>query len=292
MAKTKRSTKRATSNAEGADGAEGSSRRALWKGSIAFGLIQIPVGLHAAEKPNELAFHQLDKRDMSPIGYERINKSTGKKVEWGDIVKGYELSKGRFVPVTDDDFKKANVQASQTIDIQDFVDAGAIPPSFYERPYYLVPEKGGAKAYSVLHDAMVHKSLTAIALVVIRTRQHLAAILPSDGRLNLQLLRFAHELRSPSEAGASLARGPRATAREVALAEQLIEGMVSPWDPSRYKDTYQDDLLAAIRQKAKTGVVEPKHTEKATEGGTLTDLVSLLEKSLARKKKGSGARAA
>src|SRR5580658_5770064 len=229
------------------------SRRALWKGSIAFGLVQISVSLHTAEKANELAFHQLDKRDMSPIGYERINKTTGEKVEWGNIVKGYEIQRGKFVVVTDEDFRKANVVASQTIDIQDFVAADTIAASYYERPYYVVPDKGGAKAYAVLREEMVKKELVGVALVVIRTRQHLCALVADRDRLTLQLLRFAHDLRSVVEAGASVASAPKATAREVSLAEQLIDGMVSAWNPSAYKDTYRDDLLAAIRQKAKTG---------------------------------------
>jgi DNA end-binding protein Ku len=289
MKKSKRPTKTRLDHS-GDDGSE--SRRALWKGSIAFGLVQISVSLHTAEKANELAFHQLDKRDMSPIGYERINKTTGEKVEWGNIVKGYEIRRGKFVVVTDEDFQKANVLASQTIDIQDFVAADAIAASYYERPYYVVPDKGGAKAYAVLREAMVKKGLVGVALVVIRTRQHLCALVADRDRLTLQLLRFAHELRSPVEAGASVASAPKASAREVSLAEQLIDGMVSPWNPSAYKDTYRDDLLAAIRQKAKTGTVEPKHLPPASAGAPLPNLVVLLQKSLAGSKKGKPSRAA
>jgi DNA end-binding protein Ku len=265
--------------------------RAFWKGFIAFGLVQIPVALHTAEKANELAFHQLDKRDQNPVGYEHINKVTGQKVEWGDIVKGYEIQKGQYVVVTEEDFKKANVQASETIDIQDFVAKDAISSSFYERPYYLVPDKRGAKAYAVLRDAMVKKGLVGIALVVMRTRQHLCAIVVDGDRLTLELLRFAHELRTPAEAAASLGDVPKATPREVALAEQLISGMVSRWEPSRYKDTYRDDLLAALRQKAKSGTVEPRHVPEATRA-PITDLAALLQKSLASAKKGKAARAA
>jgi DNA end-binding protein Ku len=289
MAKSKQATK-TKKNRSRDDGSEG--RRALWKGSIAFGLVQISVALHAAEKANELAFHQLDKRDMSPIGYERINKTTGEKVEWEDVVKGYEIQRGKFVVVTDEDFRKANVRASQTIDIQDFVAADAIAPSYYERPYYVAPDKGGAKAYAVLREAMMKKGLVGVALVVIRTRQHLCALVADRDRLTLQLLRFAHELRSVVEAGASVASAPKATAREVSLAEQLIDGMVSAWNPSAYKDTYRDDLLAAIRQKAKTGTIEPKHAPEPPARASVPNLVLLLQKSLASAKKGKPSRAA
>jgi DNA end-binding protein Ku len=267
-------------------------RRPLWKGSIAFGLVQISVALHAAEKANELAFHQLDKRDMSPIGYERINKTTGEKVEWRDIVKGYEIQRGKFVVVTDEDFEKANVLASQTIDIQDFVAADAIAASYYERPYYVVPDKGGAKAYAVLRQAMMKKALAGVALVVIRTRQHLCALVADRDRLTLQLLRFANELRSPVEAGASVGGAPKATAREVSLAEQLIDGMISNWNPSAYKDTYRDDLLAAVREKAKTGTIQPRHVPEPSGRAPLPNLVLLLQKSLAGAKKGKPSRAA
>ncbi|MEO7114165.1 MAG: Ku protein, partial [Polyangiaceae bacterium] len=171
------------------------SQRALWTGTIGFGLVQIPVSLVPAEKSGELAFHQLDERDMSPIGYERINKSTGEKVAWEHIVKGYEVAKGKYVVVTDEDFKHANVAATQSIDIEDFVGRDEIHPTYYERPYYLVPAKQGHKAYAVLRDALAEKNLVAVATVVIRTRQHLCAVLAEGNRLLLELLRFEHELR-------------------------------------------------------------------------------------------------
>jgi len=257
--------------------------RAIWKGAISFGLVQIPVSLVAAERPNELAFHQLDRRDHAPIGYQRINKHTGKKVDWADIVRGYEISKGSFVIITDDDFAKVNVEASQTIDILEFVDAPSIPLAYFERPYYLLPDGRSRKAYAVLRDALAGKNLVAIALVVIRTRQHLAAVIPSGDRLELELLRFPHELRAaPTLGEAASLRAGRATPKETALAEQLIDAMVAPWDPSKYKDTYRDQLLAAIHEKAKTGTIEAQNVP-SRRGATVTDLLSLLQKSVRQK---------
>jgi DNA end-binding protein Ku len=253
------------------------SARALWKGAIAFGLVQIPVSLASAENAHELAFHQLDRRDNAPVGYARINRLTGKKVEWSDIVKGYEVSKGKYVVVTDEDFKKANVGASQTIEIQNFVHAAEIPPAYFERPYHLIPGGKSPKAYAMLREAMLKKGLVAVALVVVRTRQHLCAVVPRDGGLDLEILRFAHELRESGQKVPS----SKATARETQLAERLIEQMVNRWEPEKYRDSYRDDLLSAIHEKARTGAIEPRNVPVAT--APVTDLVALLEKSMAAK---------
>lgn len=260
-----------------------SSQRALWTGTIGFGLVQIPVNLVPAEKSGELAFHQLDERDMSPIGYERINKRTGKKVDWEHIVKGYEITKGKFVIVTDEDLKHANVAATQSIDIEDFVDKDEIHPTYYERPYYLVPGKQGHKAYAVLRDALAGRNLAAIATVVIRTRQHLCAVLAEGNRLLLELLRFEHELRPIRDVAK---KTDRASPKEIALANQLIEGMVTRFDPKKYKDTYSDDLLRAIHEKAKTGKITVKQDDlRSHESGSTIDLVALLQKSIDKKTK-------
>ena len=254
------------------------AERAIWTGSIGFGLVQIPVRLQARERTNELSFHQLDRRDHASVGYERVNKNTGKPVAWGDVVKGYEVRRGEFVIVTDEDFENANVEATRSIDIEDFVDRGAIAPEFYDRPYVLLPETRAAKAYAVLRDALAKKELAAIGLVVIRTRQHLCAVVAEGDVLLLELLRFAHELRPLPE---QVPGAAKATAREVQLAEQLIDRMVVAWDPQKYKDRYRDDLLAAIRQKAKTGVVEPRNVpERPAARAKALDLADLLQRSL------------
>ena len=271
---TKAASKRRTPAPAANDTDNISSERSIWRGSISFGLVQIPVSIVGAERSHELSFHQLDKHDNSPIGYERVNKRTGKKVEWNDIVKGYEISKGNFVIVEDSDFKKANVTATQTIDIQDFVEASDIPLGYFERPYHLRPDGKTSKAYAVLRDAMKKKGLIAIALVVLRTRQHLCAIVPTETSLELELLRFDHELRPTNVRAVG-----NATPKEVQLAEQLIESMVSPWDPKKYKDTFRDDLLAAIEEKAKTGTIEAHHSP-AAHAPPVRDLLAVLRESV------------
>jgi DNA end-binding protein Ku len=258
----------------------GQSGRAMWTGSIGFGLVQIPVRLFPRERNNDLAFHQVDKRDGSLIGYERVNKATQKPVAWNDIAKGYEIQKGQFVIVTDDDFEKANVAASQTVEIQDFVSASEIPVEYCDRPYFALPDKRGAKAYAVMRDAMAKKGLAAIGYVVLRTRQHLCAVVPEGDLLVVELLRFAHELRAARELSGASGVKADASSKELALAEQLIDRMVVDWDPTKYKDSYRDDLLAAIRHKAETGTLEPRNVPERPAAAAI-DLVDLLQKSVA-----------
>ncbi len=270
--------KRKTSS-EGDDEGKGSGQRSLWTGAIAFGLVQIPVRLIVAESSDQLSFHQVDRRDMARIRYQRINEDTGEVVEWADITKSYELEDGSIVPIDDEDFEKANVEASHTIDIQDFVKRSEIPLAYFERPYFIVPQRS-AKPYAVLRDALIKKDYVAIALVVIRTRQHLCAIVPEGKGLTLELLRFPEELRPASTVASELPAAHSATAKELALAEQLVESLAGEWDPSKYQDTFKADMLAAIERKAKTGKL-PKPRKKAAPGGKVTDLVALLKKSMA-----------
>ncbi len=270
--------------------AESETRRALWSGSISFGLLQIPVTLHTAEQQSELHFHQLDRHDQSPIKYERVNASTGKAVAWADIVRGYEYAPGQYVVVDDDDFKAANVEATQTIDLQDFVDLSAISPAFFETPYFVSPGKHGEKAYALFCDALERKRVAAIGMFVFRTRQRICALYPEKKTLRLEILRFAHELRAASGAGLSNGAPPQAktTARELAMAEDLVESMRAEWEPDKYKDTYRDELLALIEKKATTGKVDlaPRRRPQRT---NVVDLLSLLKKSIEEKK---GVRAA
>jgi DNA end-binding protein Ku len=269
--------------------------RAIWKGTIGFGLVQIPVGLYSAEAEEKLSFHQLDKRDLSPIGYERINKTTGKPVEWDDIVKGYEYEDGRYVVLGDADFKAANVEATQSIDITDVVDARDIPPMYFERPYYIAPTKAGRKAYALLREVLSRAERVGIAKVVIRTRQHLAAVVPMDSALALVLLRFEDELRDPSrlELPDTKLKALGVTPKELEMAEKLVEGMVSEWDPSKYRDDYREDLLALIEKKAKSGkldeIKEPSDDKRASrQSAKVIDLMSLLKKSVEGSRKSKG----
>lgn len=258
-----------------------SPRRSMWSGSLGFGLLQIPVNLYPLERAHELSFHQLDGRDMSPIGYKRYNKATGDEVPYGEIVRGYEIQKGEFVVVSDDELKAANVEATQSIDILDFVDAHEIPPAYFETPYLVAPAKRGEKAYAVLRDALAEKGRAAIATVVLRTRQHLACVLVEDRSLVLEILRFAHELRKPDASEVSTHAEPTVSAKEREMAAALIDQMTSEWDPAKYKDSYRDDVLAMIERKAKTGeAVTPSVAEEPKKSADVTDIAALLQRSL------------
>jgi DNA end-binding protein Ku len=257
--------------------------RALWTGTVGFGLIQIPVKLFTAESSKELAFHELDRRDSARIGYERVNKSTGEPVEWKDVVKGYEIERGRFVILEREDFEKASVEASQSIDVVDFVPAAEIAWPYFEKPYYIVPDKRGLRAYAVLRDALASKGYAGVGLVVLRTRQHLCAVIPQGQGLVLEILRFEHDLKPM----AGIDSAPASSARDVALAEKLMDAMVGRWNPGKYRDSYSEDLLAAIREKDKTGKIAPaKHA--AARPSNVTDLSELLRQSMASLKKGGG----
>ncbi|HMI85997.1 MAG TPA: Ku protein [Polyangiaceae bacterium] len=267
--------------------------RALWKGSISFGLVQIPVGLYTAEQRDELSLSLLDKHDLAPVGYERVNRRTGAKVDWKNIVKGYQYRKGKYVVVTEEDIRNANVRATQTIDILAFVDQSDISTLYYDTPYYLAPTKQGGKAYAILRDTLEDAGKVGIAKVVIRTRQHLAALLVEDDRLILQLLRFAHELRSADELEVPEdgAKAAKATPRELEMAKQLVASMADKWKPEQYRDEYRDDLLARIKRKATHGDIEDIPTSETTPkrtGAKVIDLADLLRQSVESQHGGGG----
>lgn len=254
------------------------ARRPLWSGSISFGLLQIPVSLFTAEQGNEVAFHQLDRRDLSPIRYERVNSATGKPVAWHDIVRGYEHTPGEYVVINSADLDAISVSGTQTIDLADFVNVTEIPPTFFLRPYYVAPGRRAEKVYALFRDALEHKKVAAIGLVVIRTRQHLCAILAEKGVLVLELLRFADELRGTE--GIPVPRGPaQVGARERSMAEELIESMRAPWDPTRYKDRYRQELTSLVARKAAGGEVQAP-IRRAARPGNVVDVIALLEKSI------------
>lgn len=265
------------------DSGEGGTRRALWSGSISFGLLQIPVSLHTAEQSNALRFHQLDRHNMAPIHYQRVNESTGKQVEWKDIVRGYEYKSGEYVVIEDEDLEAANVEATQTIDLQDFVDVKSILPTFFEKPYYVAPGKRADKAYALFRDALARKKVVAVGTVVIRTRQRLCAIFPQGDLLVLEILRFAHDLRGTAGIAVPKGSAASATPRELAMAEELIESMRADWEPEKYRDQYHDDLLSLIEKKAKTGKVEAPPKREAPRSNVI-DLMSLLRKSVAARR--------
>lgn len=267
--------------------------RAIWSGDISFGLVTIPVEIHPAEEPRGLAFRMLDRRTMSPVRQERVNALTGESVPWEDVVKGYETSPGAWVVVTDEDLRAANVKATRTIEIGGMVRAEEIPLEYLARPYYLTPATGAArKAYAILRETLAHSSYVALASVVIRTRQHAAAVFPQGDALVLELLRYPYELRGTADLdlpGQDLgALG--VSEKELALAGQLVQAMVEPFDPSALKDTYHDDLLALIERKAATGTVEvvPAPPEPPAPG-EVVDIMDLLKRSVAEHKAAKGA---
>lgn len=256
--------------------------RSIWKGSISFGLVNIPVGLYTAEKSNELHFNLLDRRNMAPIHYQRINAKTGKEVPWGETVRGYEFEKGRYVVLSDQDLERANPKGSQTVDIVDFVDLAGINPAYFEKPYYLAPERQGAKSYALLRETLRRTGKVGIAKVVIRTRQYLAAVVPMGDALVLDLMRFQDELRDPGEL--DLPAGKQGVSeKELKMAERLVEAMVDKWDPDRYRDDYRVDVKELIERRVAAGQLEAGPAEpkpRQPSHGKVLDLMSLLKRSV------------
>jgi DNA end-binding protein Ku len=285
--KRKAASKRGRGNGSG-NGAEGrkSGRRALWRGAVSFGLVYIPVHLYSAAQDSTLDLDLLDSRDFSPVGYQRYNKRTGKIVEWADIVKGYEYRKGEYVALSEEDFRQANVKASQTIDIESFAERAAITPEYYEQPYHLEPSSGGDKTYALLREAMVKSGKIAIGSFVMRSRQHLCALVAEGRVLLLNTLRFAEELRPASELDLppAAARAAKISAAELAMATRLIGEMTDDWKPERFKDSYRQDLMRRIREKIRkrqthvlTPAAEPEEQPRSAE---IIDLTAILKKSL------------
>jgi len=260
--------------------------RGLWKGAISFGLVNVPVELFSAQKRSaELDLTMLDKRDLAPVGYRRVNKATGQEVPWEDVVKGYEYEDDKYVVLSEEDFRRANPEASKTVDIVAFVELAEISPLFFETPYYLGPSKRGEKAYALLRDAMAKAGKAGIATVVIRTKQYLAALIAQDDALVLNTLRYYKELKKPEDLEVpDKLKGTKVSAKELDMALRLIEDMADEWQPEKYHDTYHEDLLKRIEEKVKAGqteeITEPEKEAKAAKGAEVIDLMSLLKKSV------------
>ena len=267
--------------------------RSLWKGSISFGLVNIPVLLYSAENRNSFDLTLLDRRDMKPVGFKRYNKTTGKEVAWEQIVKGYEYEKNRYVVLTDEDFRRANVEATQTIDILSFVRGEDISPTSFETPYFLAPDKRGEKGYALLRETLTKTGKAAIATVVIRTRQYIAAVIPWNEMMVLNTLRYANELRPTKELQipANSLRTAGVTSRELEMATKLVEEMSERWKPAQYKDTYREDLMRLINKRIKAGKTEvvtgPEEGEAQDKPGRakVVDLMALLKRSVQRSAK-------
>jgi DNA end-binding protein Ku len=265
--------------------------RALWKGAIAFGLVHIPVSLYPAVREHSIDFDWLDRRTMEPVGYKRVNKATGKEVAKDDIVRGIQVEEGRYVVLSDEEIQAAHAAVTQAVEIQAFVEAGRISPLLFDRPYLLAPDKDSDKVYVLLRGALKNTRRVAIAQVVIQTRQHLAALMPMGDALMLLTLRWADELR-PLEgidlpgSGGKAAKDAVSSARELQMAQQLIEDMTAEWQPERYEDHFKDEIMALVHRKLEHGDTEQVESPAAEErSAEVIDLASLLKRSLDGKHK-------
>ena len=253
--------------------------RPTWKGSISFGLVYIPIAVYPATREEKLSFRQLRKTDLSPIKYKKVAEADSKEVAADEIVKGFEYERGRYVILSDEDFEKVKIESTHSIDITDFVDLQQVDPKFFYKPYFLEPQKGGEKAYALLHKALSGTGKIGVAKVVISNREHLAAVKPDGLFLILELMHFASEILSAEE----LNRGPSTTLneKELKMAQALIDSMSSEWEPEKYRDEYRTAMLDVIEQKAKNKKI-PARAVTPTPSTNVVDLVKVLQESLNR----------
>ena len=257
--------------------------RSIWKGAISFGLVNIPVALYSAESRRELRFNQLDRRTMTRVRERRVDEQTGREVPYEEIVRGYDTGDGNYVVLDDDDFRRANPKATQAIGIIGFVNADEIDITYFDKPYYLAPVGTGKKGYALLRAVLRDTGRVAIAKVVIRTREYLCAVIPRGEVMVLELLRYAYELREPSELevpGDDL-EALGLTQPEITMAEQLVAAMITPWQPADYRDEYREDILRVIEEKqSHPGAVAPVATGGDTGEGQVVDIMALLRRSV------------
>lgn len=253
--------------------------RAIWKGSISFGLVNIPIALYPATRREELKFRLLRASDHSPVNYKRVAEKDGREVPWDQIVKGYEYEKGKFVVLNEKDFQRVDLEATQTVDIQDFVDLEEIDPMFFYKPYYLEPQKGGDKAYVLLREALADSKKVGIAKVVIKTRQYLAGVKPLKKALVLELMHFAEELTDVEKLNVPTKAEPGK--KEMDMARALVNSMTSKWNPEKYHDDYREALMEVIEEKVEAGGKEiEEKPKKAPTPTKVIDLVAVLQESL------------
>jgi DNA end-binding protein Ku len=258
--------------------------RPIWTGSISFGLVNVPVKVYSAVRQQDLHFNQFDPNG-NRIRYKRVSEKTGREVDYGDIVKGYEVTKGKYVMVDPEELEAFEPRATRTVDIEDFVDLDEIDPIYYEHTYFLVPaEKGGgaAKAYRLLLEAMEQQGKVGIGRVVMRGKEYLAAIRPLDGVLALSTMLFADEVLSPKDLDETTATRAKVSDREVKMASQIISSLSTKWDPKRYHDTYRERVEDYLAKKAKGETIEVEAAP--AEPSKVTDLMAALEESLAAAK--------
>ncbi|HEY3600457.1 MAG TPA: Ku protein [Chthoniobacterales bacterium] len=261
--------------------------RAIWKGSINFGLVYIPVSVYPATKEEKISFRQLRKSDLSPIRYKKVAEADQKEVPADEIVKGFEYEKGKWVTLSDEDFEKVQIESTHSIEITDFVEQSQINPKFFYKPYFLEPQKGGEKAYALLHKALTTSSRIGIAKVAIQKREYLAAVKPDGLFLILELMHFAQEVLEPESLNSGSERA--VSPQELKMATALIDAMTSDWEPHKYKDQYQNALLQLIEEKAQKRAPAPKPAAARVQPNVI-DMVAVLQQSLQRagmKKTGS-----
>jgi len=261
--------------------------RAIWKGAISFGLVHIPVSLVSATSSQGVDFDWLDKRSMDPVGYKRINKTTGKEITKENIVKGVAFEKGRYVVLSEDEIRSAHPKSTQTVEIIAFVDSDQIPLQNIDTPYFLAPDKRGGKVYALLREALKKTGKVALANVVLHTKQHLAALMPLESALVLVMLRWPAEVRSLDalELGEDVIK-PTLAKGELDMAKRLVEDMSADWQPEEYRDTFQEKIMALVEKKAKEGKIEDVESVEGSEerkSADVIDLTELLKRSLAGK---------
>lgn len=265
----------------------------IWKGSLTFGLVAVPVELKSAVRDDHISFRMLHQSDLAPIKYERVCSADGDTVPWSDIVKGYEYTKGKYVVLTEEDFKDAAIESSKALDIMDFVKEEEIDPRYFDTPYYLVPVKGGEKAYALLREAIRSTGMVGIGKLIVRQKQHLAGVKAIGDAIVLAMMRFAHELVDASEYSFPSSEGLRP--QESRMAEQLVSSLAEKFDPSKYKDDYEENLMRIIQAKMKGKKISFEEPE-ALEPTKVIDLMARLQESLDMGKKmkrassGGGAR--
>jgi DNA end-binding protein Ku len=252
--------------------------RAIWSGVISFGLVSVPVRMYSATESKELKFHFLDRRDLKPIGYDKVRKDTGKSVAPDQIVRGFEISKGKYVPLEDEDLDRLDIELTHSIDICDFVSLEEIDPIYYRKAYYLLPQDGAEKPYRLLTRALDETEKVGIAKVVIRNKQHLAALRAFEGRLVLETMYYADEIREPE----SVDGRSKLQKAEVDMAKSLVENLSASFKPDKYDDSYRKELLSLIRAKAKgKELPEPQEAEEAE----VVDLMAALRESVEKTKR-------
>jgi DNA end-binding protein Ku len=262
--------------------------RAIWKGSISFGLVSIPVELHTAVRDHRPRFRMLHARDQSPVRYERVCQRDGKPVAWEDLVKGYEYEKGQFVVLTKEDLKTAALSKDRAIDIMDFVEGAQIDDRYFEAPYYLTPQKGGQHAYALLREALKASGRVGIAKIIIREAQHLAALEVIDNALVLTMLRYADELVDTAQL--EFPADAKVRKAELDMARMLVENLAADWDPSKYTDDYRDNLMKLIKARLKGRPARLPASGAPPDQGKVVDLMERLRQSLDARTPGRPAR--